>query len=214
MKTILPVLAISMFWLGTAAPTLCQSPNPSNGNGASHEELTANSMKPGAGDRALQEFIIGTSDLLAISVWKEADLSRVVPVRSDGRISLPLIGELQASGRTPSQLEDEITKKLKDYVSEPEVTVIVQEIRSLKFNVLGMVMKPGSYPLTKPMTVIDAIATAGGFRDFAKQKDIYVLRRGPDGNQTRLAFNYKDVIKGRNTVQNVALETNDTVVVP
>jgi polysaccharide export outer membrane protein len=160
------------------------------------------------------EFVIGTGDVLAVNVWKEAEISRVVPVRSDGRISLPLIGELQAGGRTPKQLEVEVATKLKDYVSEPEVTVIVQEIRSQKFNVLGMVMKPGSYTLTKPMRVLDAIALAGGFRDFAKQKDIYVLRRTADGSQTRLPFNYKDVIKGRTPAQNIELELNDTIVVP
>lgn len=166
------------------------------------------------GDSVGPEFVIGTGDVLAVNVWKEAEISRVVPVRSDGRISLPLIGELQAGGRTPKQLEVEVATKLKDYVSEPEVTVIVQEIRSQKFNVLGMVMKPGSYTLTKPMRVLDAIALAGGFRDFAKQKDIYVLRRTADGSQTRLPFNYKDVIKGRTPAQNIELELNDTIVVP
>lgn len=164
--------------------------------------------------RVTEGFVIGTGDLLAINVWKESEISRTVPVRSDGRISLPLIGEIQAGGRTPKQLETDITAKLKDYVSEPEVTVIVQEIRSQKFNVLGMVMKPGSYPLANPTTVLDAIALAGGFRDFAKQKDIYVLRRAADGNQTRLPFNYKDVVKGHGSAQNVVLQCNDTIVVP
>lgn len=161
-----------------------------------------------------RDYIIGNGDLLAINVWKEAEISRVVPVRPDGKISLPLIGELQASGRTPRQLQEEIAKKLKDYVAEPEVNVIVQEIKSQKFNVLGMVMHPGSYTLTKPMTVIDAIAMAGGFRDFAKQKDVYVLRRDVGGKQNRLPFNYKDVIKGRSPEQNVELQSDDTVVVP
>ena len=160
------------------------------------------------------EFIIGTGDVLAINVWKETEVSRVVPVRSDGRISLPLVGEIQASGRTPKQLETEISTKLKDFVSEPEVTVIVQEIKSQKFNVLGMVMKPGSYPLANPTTIIDAIAVAGGFRDFAKQKDVYVLRRAADGSQMRLPFNYKDVVKGHKSAQNIALQSNDTIVVP
>lgn len=158
--------------------------------------------------------MIGTGDVLAVNVWKEAEISKVVPVRSDGRISLPLIGEMQASGRTPRQLEAEVTRKLKDFVTDPEVTVVVQEIKSQKFNILGMVSHPGSFPLTKPMTVVDAIATAGGFRDFAKQKDIYVLRRDASGKQVRLAFNYKDVIKGRHSEQNVELQSNDTLVVP
>jgi polysaccharide export outer membrane protein len=161
-----------------------------------------------------QEFVIGTGDVLAISVWKNADVSRVVPVRTDGRISLPLIGELQAGGRTAKELEKEITDKLKEYIAEPEVSVIIQEIKSQKFNVLGMVMHPGSFPLAKPVTVVDAIASAGGFRDFAKQRDVYILRRDPSGKTTRLPFNYKNVIKGRNAEQNIELEPNDTVVVP
>jgi polysaccharide export outer membrane protein len=173
-----------------------------------------NGPAPKAGNAVSEEFVIGTGDVLAINVWKETEVSRVVPVRSDGRISLPLVGEVQAGGRTPKQLEADIAAKLKDYVSEPEVTVIVQEIKSQKFNVLGMVMRPGSYVLTNPTTVLDAIALAGGFRDFAKQKDVYVLRRAADGNQTRLPFNYKEVVKGRNSTQNIALQSNDTIVVP
>ncbi len=178
------------------------------------ENDRTNGVMPAAGNAISEEFVIGTGDVLAVNVWKETEVSRVVPVRSDGRISLPLVGELQAGGRTPKQLEAEITTKLKDYVSEPEVTVIVQEIKSQKFNVLGMVMKPGSYVLTNPTTILDAIALAGGFRDFAKQKDVYVLRRAADGNQARLPFNYKDVVKGHNSAQNIALQSNDTIVVP
>ena len=163
---------------------------------------------------ASDEFVIGPGDVLAINVWKEAEISKVLTVRSDGRISLPLIGELQSSGLTPRQLEGEITKRLKDYVADPAVTVVVQEIHSQKINVLGMVGHPGSFPLTKPMTVVDAIATAGGFRDFAKQKDLYVLHKEASGKQTRVPFNYKDVIKGLHPEQNIELQSGDTVVVP
>jgi polysaccharide export outer membrane protein len=160
------------------------------------------------------EFVIGPGDVLAINVWKETDISKVIPVRSDGRISLPLIGELQSSGLTPKQLEAEITKRLKDYVADPSVTVVVQEIRSQKINVLGMVARPGSYAITSSLTVLDAVALTGGFRDFAKQKSIYVLRQSADGTQARLPFNYKQVIKGVNSAQNVKLLPGDTVVVP
>jgi len=159
-------------------------------------------------------FIIGADDVLAVNVWKEPDISRSVPVRSDGMISLPLAGELQASGQTPHQLEIAIAAKLKSYISEPEVTVIVQEIRSQKFNILGQVARPGSYPLTSASTVLDAIALAGGFRDFAKQKNIYILRQNPDGGQSRLPFNYKEVIKGKNAGQNIKLQPRDTIVIP
>jgi polysaccharide export outer membrane protein len=158
--------------------------------------------------------VIGADDVLAVNVWKEPDVSRSVPVRSDGKISLPLVGELTAGGQTPLQLEQEITKRLASYISEPEVTVIVQDSKSQRINILGMVARPGTYMLTGSATVLDAIAMAGGFRDFAKQKQIYVLRTNADGTEKRLAFNYKDVIKGKNPEQNVRLLPRDTVVVP
>jgi polysaccharide export outer membrane protein len=159
-------------------------------------------------------FVIGANDVLAINVWKEPDVSRSVPVRSDGKISLPLAGEVQAAGLTPLKLEQDIASKLQSYISEPEVTVIVQQINSQKFNILGMVNKPGSYSVTNSSTVLDAIAAAGGFRDFAKQKSIYVLRQNPDGTQAHLSFNYKEVIKGKHAEENVKLQPNDTIVVP
>src|ERR1700728_275930 len=160
-------------------------------------------------------FVIGNDDVLAINVWKEPDVSRPsVPVRSDGKISLPLVGEVQAAGRTPLKLEQEIAARLKNYIAEPEVTVIVQQINSQKFNILGMVGRPGSYPISNSATVLDAIALAGGFRDFAKQKSIYVLRQNTDGTQARLPFNYKEVVKGKNPAQNIKLQPRDTIVVP
>ncbi len=159
-------------------------------------------------------FIIGNDDVLAISVWKETELSRSVPVRSDGKISLPLIGEIQASGKTPLQLESEISGKLKSYITAPEVTVIVEQINSKNFNVMGMVSKPGAYPLGLPLTIMDAIALAGGFRDFAKTKDVYILRQRADGSEYRIPFNYKAFIKGKNPAQNVRIEPRDTIIVP
>lgn len=159
-------------------------------------------------------FMIGNDDLLAVHVWKEPEVSQTVPVRSDGKISLPLIGELQASGRTPLQLENEIARKLATYISDPDVTVMVQQINSQKFNILGQIARPGAYSLTRVTTVLDAIALAGGFRDFAKQKGVYILRRNPAGGQSRLAFNYKQVIKGMNPEQNIVLQPGDTVVIP
>jgi polysaccharide export outer membrane protein len=159
-------------------------------------------------------FTIGNDDVLAINVWKEPDISRSIPVRSDGKISLPLVGEVQATGETPLKLEQEIAAKLKNYIAEPEVTVIVQQINSQKFNILGQVTKPGAYPISNSATVLDAIALAGGFRDFAKQKSIYVLRQNGDGSQTRIPFNYKEVIKGHNPAQNIKLQPRDTIVVP
>jgi polysaccharide biosynthesis/export protein len=159
-------------------------------------------------------FVIGNDDVLSISVWKEPDLSRSIPVRSDGRISLPLVGDLQAAGLTPLKLEEDIANKLQPYIAAPEVAVMVQQINSQKFNILGKVAKPGSYPLTNSATVLDAIALAGGCRDFAKQGSIYILRKDPNGGESRLPFNYKEVIKGKNTAQNVKLQPHDTIVIP
>jgi polysaccharide biosynthesis/export protein len=157
-------------------------------------------------------FVIGNDDVLAINVWKEPDFSRSIQVRSDGKISLPLLGEVQAAGRTPLQLEHDIATKLLNYMTKPEVTVMVEQINSKKFNILGQVTKPGSYSLALAPTIVDAIAIAGGPKDFAKQKSIYILRQNPGGGQTRIVFNYKDFLKGK--IQNVKLEPHDTVVVP
>jgi polysaccharide biosynthesis/export protein len=159
-------------------------------------------------------FIIGDEDVLAINVWNEQNLTKQVTVRTDGKISLPLIGDVQAQGRTPLQLELDLRDKLKNYVTDPQVTVIVQEIHSLKFNILGQVTKPGSYPLTAGTTVVDAIAAAGGFKDFAKKKGVYVLRPNSSGGESRYDFNYQDFIKGKNTKDNIVLKSHDTVVVP
>ena len=190
----------------------------SGGDGAKPESQAASPAQAAAPNSAVaaddDSYVIGIDDLLAINVWKEPDISRAVPVRSDGKISLPLVGEVVAGGKTPRALKAEITEKLKNYISEPEVTVIVQEMRSKKFNIMGQVTRPGSFQLSGTMTVLDALAVAGGFRDFAKKKDIYVLRKKADGTDERLPFNYKDVIKGKNSQQNVRLMPGDTVVVP
>jgi polysaccharide export outer membrane protein len=134
-------------------------------------------------------------------------------VRSDGKISLPLVGEVQAAGLTPLQLEKDIAGRLKNYISEPEVTVMVETVNSQKFNILGQVVKPGSYGIANSPTVLDAIALAGGFRDFAKKKSVYVLRQGPSG-ESRLPFNYKEVSQGKNMAQNIKLQPGDTIIVP
>jgi len=170
---------------------------------------------PPSGDKPHNDtFVIGNDDVLAINVWKEVDISRSIPVRSDGKISLPLAGEIQAAGRTPLQLEQDIAEKLRKYITDPQVTVMVAQINSQKINIVGQVIKPGSYALSTATTVMDAISAAGGFRDFAKQKSVYVLRLNSNGAETRIPFNYKDFIKGKNPSQNVKLESRDTVVVP
>jgi polysaccharide export outer membrane protein len=177
----------------------------------------ASAPQPGSasGTKAHDDaYVIGNDDHLAISVWKEPDLTRAIPVRSDGKISLPLVGEIQAAGRTPLQLELDIANRLRNYVTVPEVTVIVEQINSKKYNILGQVGRPGEYSLTLSTTIMDAIAAAGGFKDFAKSKGVYILRQNADGTQSRMNFNYKDFIKGKNLSQNVKIEPRDTIIVP
>jgi polysaccharide biosynthesis/export protein len=185
-----------------------ESPSAAPAAVPAQSQRAPNDPQPG------ESYVIGNDDVLSISVWKEPDLTRPVPVRSDGKISLPLVGDVQAAGRTPGQLEQDIAAKLQGFITNPQVTVIVQEIKSQNFNVLGQVTKPGSYPLAAGTTVVDAIATAGGFRDFAKKKSIYVLRENPGGGQSRIIFNYHEFLKGKNITQNIKLKPHDTVVVP
>ena len=157
---------------------------------------------------------IDADDVLSINVWHETDLSRSVPVRPDGRISIPLVGDMQAAGKTSMELQQDITFALEKFVKAPEVTVIVTDIRSLRVNVIGQVNRPGAYPLTHSMGVLDALAEAGGLRDFAKKKDIYVLRVMRDGTRERLSYRYLDVLKGASGSLELMLQTHDTVVVP
>jgi len=160
------------------------------------------------------EYLIGPDDILAINVWKEPEISRTLPVRPDGNISLPLVGDLKASGHTPTQLQKAIKEQLVEYLSNPEVTVLVQEAKSHKFNIIGEVAKPGSYVMAGPMTVLDAIATAGGLREFARTTKIYVLRVTTDGSRVRIPFNYKQVLKGNDLRADVQLQPHDTIVIP
>lgn len=159
------------------------------------------------------EYVIGESDLLTINVWHEPDLSRDVAVRTDGKITLPLIGELQASGQTVEQLRLTIAAQLKRYMEAPEVAVIVKEARSQFFTIVGMVQKPGSYPLTQRLTVMEGLAMGGGFKDFAKKKKIMVVRTKRDGKVERIPFNYEAAANG-DLKQNFPLEQKDMIVVP
>ncbi len=158
-------------------------------------------------------YLIGPQDELNISVWKEPEVTRTVPVRPDGRISLPLINDVQAAGLTPLQLSKAITEKLNKYFTDPQVTVIVTAINSRRIFILGEVGRPGAYPLLPDMTVLQALSGAGGFSQFANLKGIYVLRN-ENGKQVKYPFNYKEVIKGSRPEQNIVLKPGDTVVVP
>lgn len=158
-------------------------------------------------------YVIGPQDMLDITVWKEPEVSRTVPVRPDGRISLPLIHDLQAAGLTPMQLNSSITEKLSKFVKDPQVTVIVTQINSQRVFILGEVNHAGAIPLLPGMTVLQALSNAGGFSEFANLKGIYVTRM-ENGTPVKYPFNYKKVIKGQDTSQNIILKPGDTIIVP
>ena len=159
------------------------------------------------------DYIIGPEDVLNVNVWKEAEMSGTVPVRPDGKISLPLLNDVQAAGLTPTQLAEQVSEKLKKYLEQPRVTVVVTQVNSRRYFVLGEVTRAGAFPLLPNMTVLQALSSAGGFTQFANSKNVYVLRV-ENGKQNKLPFNYRDVVKGRNAEQNILLKPGDTIVVP
>jgi polysaccharide export outer membrane protein len=158
-------------------------------------------------------YIIGPQDTLRIDVWKEAEISRTVPVRPDGKISIPLLNDVQASGLTPVQLANAITEGLKKYINEPQVTITVQEINSRRVYVTGEVAHAGAFPLLPNMTALQALSSTGGFTQFARVKNIYILRV-EEGKQVKHPFNYKDVVAGKKPEQNILLQPGDVIVVP
>jgi polysaccharide export outer membrane protein len=159
------------------------------------------------------EYVIGEQDVLSIVVWKERELSATVVVRPDGKITLPLVGEIKVVGMTPEQLQSLLAEKFKPFLNIPQVTVEVVQINSRKAYLIGEVGRTGTFPLNSSTTVLQIIAQAGGLRDFAKRKDIYILRN-QQGHQVRFSFNYDEVIRGKNTRQNIVLQPGDMVVVP
>lgn len=156
-----------------------------------------------------KNFVLGPEDVVLVKVWKEPDLSGPVRIRVDGKISLPLGGELVAAGKTPEQLAQDITKVMSSFVNNPLVIVSVQEVRSKKYSITGEIARPGLYPLVTPTTVMEAIVQAGGLKEYAKKKKITILRGGK-----LLKFNYDEVIRGKNPAQNILLENGDLIVVP
>jgi polysaccharide biosynthesis/export protein len=158
-------------------------------------------------------YVIGPEDVLLVLFWRDKDMSTEVAVRPDGRITLPLINEVQAAGLTPEQLRDQVMTAAAKYVVDPNVSVVVKAINSRKVFITGAVGKPGAYPLTAPTTVMQLIALAGGLQEFADAKHIIVMRTD-NGHQMAVPFNYKDVLKRKNLKQNIALRPGDTVVVP
>jgi len=160
---------------------------------------------------APQEYRIGIEDVLEIAVWKEPELSTTAPVRPDGKVTVPVAGEIAAAGRTAHELEAELAQKFGSRIASPTVTVVVKELNSSRVFILGEVSKPGGYPMRGSMTVVQALAMAGGMTEFANKSDITILRRGDKGTQQRLNVDFNDAVKGDAPIE---LVPGDTVVVP
>jgi polysaccharide biosynthesis/export protein len=200
---------------------LCTAQVPSNNSavndkkatdakGSKEKDPAATTVQSPVVDSAYK---IGAQDVLKIDVWREDQLTRTVPVRPDGKITLPLLNDVQAAGLTPMQLAAAIRDELKNYVNNPQVTVSVTEINSRRIFVNGEVIRPGAFPLLPQMTVLQALSSSGGFTQFARVKSIYVLRL-VNGQKVKLPFNYKAAINGKNSEQDIELQPGDVIVVP
>ncbi len=184
------------------APTAAATPTPSG------------ATAPAGGYGLSSDYVIGPEDLLIITVWKNEALSRTLPVRPDGKISLPLLHDVQAAGLTPMQLRDKLANALGEFLPNPEVAVTVSDVRSYRVSVLGEVQKPGVLQLKADTSVLEAIALAGGFRDFASPGKIMILRKDASGVTHKIPFNYNRVVKDNKSQDNVTLKSGDVVVVP
>lgn len=206
------VIAVMGGCLVLAAAAVPQS----DGGTQAADEKKENSNPPATVSQAApgNDYRIGISDVLEVHVWKEPELTRVAVVRPDGKISLPLAGEILADGKTATELREIVTKRLSEYVSHPEVSVMVQQINRLRYYVIGEVNNPGAYPLTAPVTLTQALAMAGGFREWADKGKIMVQRAAEDGKTVRIYFDYKAWVKNTWKYGNIELVDGDVVVVP
>ncbi len=196
----------------SAAPPISKVSAPTVG--ATGVASPTKSGGPTAAPAPPPDYVIGPDDVLSIVFWRENELSAEVVVRPDGRISIPVINEVVAMGLTPEQLRQTLTSAANRYVEDPTVSVVVKEIKSRRVFIMGQVGKAGPYPLMAPMTVMQLIALAGGLQEFAKEKDIVILRQEPGGRQFSIRFNYRDVMNRKNLQQNIDLKPGDTVIVP
>jgi polysaccharide export outer membrane protein len=198
--------------MATAGMLAQGAPLPQNNNPAAAPAAAATASSPAPAANTPPDYVIGSDDQLHITVWKEQELTETLPVRPDGKISMPLLNDVPAAGLTPLQLAASITEKLKKYIADPRVTVVVTAMNSRRVFVTGEVTHTGAIALLPHMTVLQAISSAG-FTQFANVKGIYILRT-VNGQQQRIPFNYKDVVKGRHPEQNIELKPGDTIVVP
>lgn len=160
------------------------------------------------------DYVIGPDDVVMISIWKNETLSRTLPVRPDGKISMPLLHDVQAAGLTPMQLRDKLASSLAEFMPNPEVAVSVTEVRSYRVSVLGEVQSPGLLQLRSNTTILEALAMAGGFRDFASPSKIMIFRRDENGQTQKIRFNYNRAVSSASEQENILLKTGDVIVVP
>ncbi len=203
------VLAGTLCAFGFGGPLQQETPRPAEAAKPAAEPAKESLAEAAPAAVDPKTYIIGAEDILLIRVWREPEHSGLVTVRPDGKITLPLIGDIQAAGLTPDKLDAAVTEALSKYINNPDVIVSVQAVRSKRYYVTGEVNRPGAFPLVTPLRVLEALTLAGGFRDFANKKNITILR----GNQ-RFKFNYNDVVKGKNLAQNILLENGDYIIVP
>jgi polysaccharide export outer membrane protein len=175
--------------------------------------LLAQTPAPPSSAAVPPDYVIGPEDVLSVVFWRDKDMSLEVAVRPDGKISLPLLNDVQAAGLTPAQLCDLLGDQAKRFIEDPSVTVIVRQINSRRVFVTGEISKPGPYPLIGPTTVLQMLATAGGLREYADSKHIVILRK-ETGYTTMFRFNYSDALKPRGASSNIELKPGDTIVVP
>jgi polysaccharide biosynthesis/export protein len=213
-RSILVVVAccVCAMWAAAADAQTAPAPPPQQ-NAARPATPAASLTVVPKGVDTPPDYVIGPDDVLSIVFWRDNDLSHDVAVRPDGKISLPLINEVQASGLTPEQLRAALTTAANKFVEDPAITVVVKAINSRKVFITGQVAKPGPYSLSGPTTVLQMIATAGGVAEYAKSDRIMVMRT-ENGKTIGRRFNYKDVSQGRNLQQNLELKPGDTIVVP
>jgi polysaccharide biosynthesis/export protein len=201
-----------LLWMGLSASAMLSQTQAATSASKSENSNSAKSSDEVQASNVAPDYVIGADDTLHISVWKEPDLTETLPVRPDGKISMPLLNDITAAGLTPLQLRDTITDRLKKYVSDPRVTVVVTGMNSRRVFVTGEVTHTGPMTLLPHMTMLQALAQAG-FTQFANPKATYLLRN-ENGKQQKLPFNYKEVVKGNHPEQNIELKPGDTIVVP
>ncbi len=202
----------SAIWSQSSEVPASQQPKPPAERPAEEAkpvEEPAEAKSPGAAPVDPKTYIIGNEDVLSVRVWREPELSGFYTVRPDGKISMPLAGEVDAAGKTPDGFKDNVLKALSEFMNRPEVTVEVSRVNSKRYFISGEVNRPGSYALVTPVTILEALSNAGGLREFANRKKIVVMR-----GQERIKFNYAEVIKGKNMEQNIALQPGDHIIIP